>query len=183
MEILIPINKQSLYTTYLHNTLIKYVLFLYCKMSNLFITMKGLNMKFRGLKTRKNSHCNIGLLLLALIITFIIISPTHAATYNFYFSKNGSGPTSLEKTPCANVSDTQTKINGAGSSDTLNLYFNRGDTWSFKTAAATKTLCFGIFVGSNGPTVNVDAYGNGNKPVFDGLVSNFSFSTLAQYCN
>ena len=131
-------------------------------------------MKFRGLKTRKNSQCNIGLLLLALIITFIIISPTHAATYNFYFSTKGDGSTCSEKSPCAKVSDAQTKVNGAGSSDTVNLYFNRGDTWSFKTAAATETLCFGIIVGSNGPTVNIDAYGTGNKPVFDGSVSNFS---------
>ena len=131
-------------------------------------------MKFRALKTKKNSYCNISLLLLASIITFIIISPTHAATYNFYFSKNGGGSTCSEKSPCANVSDAQTKVNGAGSSDTVNLYFNRGDTWSFNTAAATKTLCFGIFVGPNGPTVNVDAYGTGNKPVFDGLVSDFS---------
>ena len=143
-------------------------------MSNLFITMRGLNMKFRGLKTRKNSQCNIGLLLLASIITFIIISPTHAATYNFYFSTKGGGSTCSEKSPCAKVSDAQTKVNGAGSSDTVNLYFNRGDTWSFNTAAATKTLCFGIIVGSNGPTVNIDAYGTGNKPVFDGLVSDFS---------
>ena len=135
--------------------------------------MRGLNMKFGGLKTSVNGHCNIGLLLLALIITFTIISPTHAATYNFYFSKSGGGSTCSAKSPCAKVSDAQTKVNGVGSSDTVNLYFNRGDTWSFKTAAATKTLCFGIFVGSNGPTVNVDAYGTGNKPVFDGQVSDF----------
>ena len=131
-------------------------------------------MKFRALKTKKNRHCNIGLLFLASIITFIIISPAHAATYNYYFSTSGGGSTCSEKSPCAKVSDAQTKVNGAGSSDIVNLYFNRGDIWSFNTAAATKTLCFGIFVGSNGPTVNIDAYGTGNKPVFDGLVSNFS---------
>ena len=136
--------------------------------------MRGLNMKFRGLKTRKNNHCNIGLLLLALIITFTIISPTHAATYNFYFSTSGGGSTCSEKSPCTKVSDAQAKVNDAGFSDTVNLYFKRGDTWSFDTAAATKTLCFGIFVGSNDATVNIDSYGSGEKPVFDGLVSNFS---------
>ena len=133
-----------------------------------------MNMNFRGFKTINYGHGNIALLLLASIVTFFTISPTHAATYNFYFSKSGGGSTCSAKSPCAKVSDAQTKVNGAGSSDTVNLYFNRGDTWSFNTAAATKTLCFGIFVGPNGPTVNVDAYGNGNKPVFDGLVSNFS---------
>ena len=90
------------------------------------------------------------------------------------FRQKASGATCSEKSPCAKVSDAQAKVNGAGSSDTVNLYFNRGDTWSFNTAAATKTLCFGIIVGSNGPTINIDAYGTGQKPVFDGSVSNFS---------
>ena len=48
--------------------------------------MRGMNMKFRGLRTKKNCHSNKVLLFLALISTFIVISHVHAATYNYYFS-------------------------------------------------------------------------------------------------
>ena len=113
------------------------------------------------------------LYLLVLISMFIFVYPINAATYNFYFSNNGSGSTCSENKPCATVSDAQKKVDMAGSSDTVNLYFKRGNTWTANTAAKSKKPCYGIIVDSNDPIVNIDAYGTGSKPVFDGLVSNF----------
>jgi len=98
----------------------------------------------------------------------------NAATYNYYFSNAGSGNTCSEGSPCANLSDAQAKIDAAGSSDIVNLYFNRGDTWSKNTAAENTTICHGLLIGSDDPIVNINAYGSGNDPCFDGLVSDFS---------
>lgn len=119
-----------------------------------------------------------------LLFTFICVLAIHAATYNYYFSMSGGGSTCSEVSPCKWVSSDQVgytsgttaddKIDAANSDDTVNLYFNRGDTWSFNTDAVTTTRSYGLQIGTDDPIVNVDAYGAGNKPKFDGTVTDFS---------
>jgi len=126
--------------------------------------------KFKRLSLKNKN--NMRLLFYILLLTFISISSVHAATYNYYFSNAGSGSTCSQASPCANLYDAKTKISAVSSGDTVNLYFNRGDTWSVDTTA--KKACHGLFIGPNDPIVNIDAYGSGNRPIFDGLVSDFS---------
>jgi len=76
--------------------------------------------------------------------------------------------------PWKTLSKANTKVNDANVDDTVNLFFNRGDTWTMNTAAVSKTYVYGFKVDSDDPVVNIDAYGFGNKPIFDGLVSDFS---------
>lgn len=102
----------------------------------------------------------------------------NAATYNWYFSNDAAGNDSagdgsIEK-PWKTLSKAQTEINNANSNDTCNLYFDRGDTWSANTGAAVKTIIFGLLIDSSDPIVNIDAYGSGDKPCFDGQVTDFS---------
>ena len=101
---------------------------------------------------------------------------TEAATYNWYFSQSGSdtGGDGSMGDPWKTLSKAKTKIDSVAINDIVNLYFKRGDTWSANTAAVSKETCPGINVGSTDPIVNIDAYVSGNKPIFDGLVSDFS---------
>jgi len=113
------------------------------------------------------------LLTFTMLCSFPLLA--NAATHNYYFSNAGSGNTCSQGSPCATLAIARTKINDIGSEHIVNLYFNRGDTWSANTSAVNKTICHGLLVDENNdPAVNIDAYGSGNDPIFDGLVSNFS---------
>ena len=131
-------------------------------------------MNFEGSIKKKHNNNLISLLSFVLIIIFSLVSTLHAATYNYYFSNSGGGSTCSVDRPCANVSDAKHKVDAAASLDTVNLYFKRGDSWTFKTAAVSKTNTHGLLVDTSNPVVNIDAYGSGNKPCFDGLIKNFS---------
>jgi hypothetical protein len=50
------------------------------------------------------------------------------------------------------------------SSDTATFYFNRGDTWTVNLTAEVVD----IPVGLDGATITFDAYGTGDRPIFDG---------------
>lgn len=126
-------------------------------------------MKFKRLSLKNKN--NMRLLFYILLFMFISVFPVHAATYNYYFSNAGSGSTCSEVAPCANLSDAQTKIDNANSGDTVNLYFNKGDTWTMDTDAVSPTIVYGLDIGSDDPIVNIDAYGSGAKPKFYGTIS------------
>jgi len=104
-----------------------------------------------------------------------------AATYNYYFSNaTGGNPTGNDSigdgtigSPWASLNKAKTAINSLASTDTANLYFDRGDTWSWSSAAVS-TVISHFTVSSGNPEVNIDAYGIGDKPKFDGLVNDFS---------
>ena len=99
---------------------------------------------------------------------------TLAATYNYYFSKIGGGTACTEESPCKTLSVAQNKIEFAKSTDIVNLYFKRGDEWGIgNTAEKYINYTFGLNISSDDPIVNIDAYGNGEKPVFDGEITNF----------
>jgi hypothetical protein len=99
----------------------------------------------------------------------------NAATYNYYFSNAGGGSTCSQEFPCSSLVDARKKINDIGSEHTVNLYFKRGDSWSADTSAINREVCHGLIVDdSNDPAININAYGSGNDPIFDGMVSNFS---------
>jgi hypothetical protein len=134
-------------------------------------------MKFKDLSLEININ-NIRLLLLIFLMpAFIFVSPIYAATTNYYFANNGSDAntpcTSLDS-PCKTLGKAQAIIDSKSSGDTVNLYFNRGDIWSMDTAAVSKTSVYGLDVTSSSPVVHIDAYGSGDKPVFDGGVTDFS---------
>ncbi|MCK5510096.1 right-handed parallel beta-helix repeat-containing protein, partial [Candidatus Parcubacteria bacterium] len=115
----------------------------------------------------------------------VVVSGDSTADHNWYFSMSGGGSVCSQASPCkwlssnqvgyvAGQTTAQNKIDSVDSSKTVNLYFKRGDTWSVNTVAVNKTVCHGFLVGATNPIVNIDAYGSGAKPIFDGLVSNFS---------
>ena len=117
--------------------------------------------------------------LLFAIVAMMLSSLTGAAvagTYNGYFSQSGSdtGGDGSMGDPWKTLSKAKTQIDAADSSDTVNLYFKRGDTWTANTAAINKINCHGLLVSATNPIVNIDAYGSGNRPIFDGLVANFA---------
>jgi len=131
-------------------------------------------LKFKRLSLKKNISNIKQLSFFVLLLTFIFVSPIHAATYNYYFSNAGGGSTCSIGSPCANLSDAQTKIDAHGSGDTVNLYFNRDDTWTMNTPAVAKVVNYGLLVDIDDPIVHIDAYGSGDKPKFYGNVSDFS---------
>jgi F5/8 type C domain-containing protein/parallel beta helix pectate lyase-like protein len=113
------------------------------------------------------------------IVAGMLLSLTGAAmaeSYGWYFSQSGNDVTGDGSTdnPWKTLSKAKTQIDAADSSDMVNLYFKRGDTWTKDTGATVTTITFGLLVNSSNPIVNIDAYGSGNKPCFDGLVTDFS---------
>ena len=122
------------------------------------------------------------LILLACMVLCSLPILGNAATYNYYFSDDAAGNTAGNDStgdgsignPWKTLAKAKAQIDTAGSGDTVNLYFDRGDTWAANTAAIKTMKCHGLLVANNNPAVNIDAYGSGNNPIFDGLVSKFS---------
>ena len=111
-----------------------------------------------------------------LIIAILLIAvPCWGATYNYYFAASGSGGSDGNNclttgTACETISKVNSMIGALSSGDIVNIYFNRGDTWS--TGTDTRTLAQSaavIYVGSSDPEVHFNAYGSGDKPVLNGL--------------
>ncbi|MCK5292845.1 MAG: right-handed parallel beta-helix repeat-containing protein, partial [Thermoplasmata archaeon] len=111
------------------------------------------------------------------------------ATYNWYFSMSGGGNVFSQTSPGRWLSShqvgyikgettAQDKIDSVNVNDTVNLFFKRGDTWSMDTAKVSKTIIYGLLIDTNSPIVHINAYASGNKPIFDGLVSNFSVAPV-----
>lgn len=124
---------------------------------------------------------------LFIILSFLFFAnPVRAATYNYYFSDDATGNAAGSDTtgdgtigtPWKSLSKAQTEVDNAGSSDTVNLYFDRTDTWTVDTICGGSTPCTTLVwcldIGSDDPIVNIDAYGAGAKPIFDGSVSDFT---------
>jgi hypothetical protein len=65
-------------------------------------------------------------------------------------------------------------VRAANQGDTVNLFFDRTDTWSYDSAQVQPDDCYGIEVLATDPAVNVNAYGDGAKPKFDGEVTDFN---------
>lgn len=121
-------------------------------------------------------------ILTLLTITMLCSLPllANAATYNWYFSDDAAGNAAGNDTtgdgsignPWKTLSKAKTQIDTAGSGDTVNLYFDRGDTWTVNTLLNLQT--HGFEVESDNPIVNMDAYGSGDRPCIDGGITDFS---------
>jgi len=96
------------------------------------------------------------------------------ATYNWYFSQAGDDTTGDGSSgdPWKTLVKAKTEIDTKLSTDTVNLFFNRGDTWAMNTLI--KTQFHGFEVESTNPIVNMDAYGSGDLSCMDGLITDFS---------
>ena len=135
-----------------------------------------------------------------LILALLLIAvPCWGATYNFYFSSEAQGnpvgtdnpvaltdcvgPVGVTAGTCETLADAQAMIELVrldSSAHVVNLYFDRGDTWSYDTG----TLEDGdeVFYVENGdPQVHINAYGSGGDPIFDGLETDFT-ATNASNC-
>ena len=118
-------------------------------------------------------------------VFFALTFSVNAATYTAYFSNAATGNATGTDTAvalsdcqggdaantCSTLAHAQAYIELAGSGDTVNLYFDRTDTWTMNTDAIVTTTVFGIAIGADDPIVNIDAYGSGAKPKFYGTVS------------
>jgi len=101
----------------------------------------------------------------------------HAATYNWYFSDDASGNAAGDDStgdgsisnPWKTLQKAENVMKVKNSGDVVNLYFDRGDTWNFATNV---TEVFSVETGD--PVVHIRAYGSGNKPIFQGDISDFS---------
>ena len=104
------------------------------------------------------------------------------ATYNWYFSMSGGGNVCSQASPGKWLSSqqvgyikgettAQNKINSVNVNDTVNLFFKRGDTWTFDTDRVVPIRDYGLNIKYTNPTVHVDAYGSGAKPKFYGTIS------------
>ena len=111
-------------------------------------------------------------LLISLILILLVAVPCFGTTYNYYFDTGEGAGTCLIDDPCATLSAAQTKITAGTASDTTNLYFQGGQTWTCDTEAlAGGAAC--LLVGASDGIVNILSYGSG-KAIFDGGVSDFS---------
>ena len=99
------------------------------------------------------------------------------ATYTYYFSDDAAGNAAgndgnnctTTGTACKTLTKAWALIAVANSVDTVNLYFDRGDQWDFDTGQTDTWV-----IQTSDPIVNIDAYGSGDKPIFDGNVTDFS---------
>jgi len=111
-------------------------------------------------------------------LILLIPSLANAATYSYYFATAGDDSTGAgtEASPWATVSKAQSAMSALLTSDIVYLYFNKGDTWTYNSAVVSTNQTYGIYNSdaSNDPVTHVDAYGTGDKPIFDGLVTDFS---------
>jgi hypothetical protein len=120
--------------------------------------------------------------LVFLFVVFWASTPfwANAATYSYYFSNNAAGnPVGSDTTgngsqsaPWKTLAKAKSAIDARSSSDTVYLFFDSGDIWTWNSSAVPGEIN-GFVVDSTNPVVHIDAYGSGNKPVFDGQVTSF----------
>ena len=116
------------------------------------------------------------------IILLLIFLSTSAwgATYTAYFADDGTDDIvgtwddteCTEGDPCNTLTEAQKVVDDLTSDDTVTLYFARGDTWTIDTGQNNI-----LTVDSSDPIVNIDAYGSGDRPIFDGEISDFTTVT------
>jgi len=131
-------------------------------------------------KFLSNSTAKWGIGILAV---FLLASPAFGATYSAYFSNAATGNATGTDTPgalsdcdgsdaantCSTLAHAQTYLDLASSGDTVNLYFDRGDTWTYSAGSN-----YVIRILSTDPTVHVNAYGSGEKPIIDGQTADWT---------
>ena len=112
-------------------------------------------------------------ILLTITILILLCSPAWvgAATYNWYFDADAADDTGAgtEGDPWKTLAKAQTQIDAADSGDIANLYFDRSDTWAVSTGQSNVFI-----VDATDPIVNINAYGAGDRPIFDGEITDFS---------
>ena len=142
-------------------------------------------MKYKWLTLGKTINNIRRLLSMFLLLTFIFVSPIHAATYNYYFSDDDSGNAigydgnncTTIGTACKTLTKAWQLIDAANSNDIVNLYFDQGDTWNFDTGQRVSWN-----VAATDPVVNIDDYGSeGSKPIFDGNITDGDFSVVPKH--
>jgi len=126
------------------------------------------------------------LLALALMLS---AGTAQAATYNYYFSNGPAGnPAGNDSTgdgtittPWASLATAKLSLTGAAANqadtptgtDIVSLNFDRGDIWTWNSADVTPVNNYFVVTAAN-PIVYFLDYGIGNKPKFDGLVTDFA---------
>lgn len=120
------------------------------------------------------------------IVAGMLLSLTGAViaeSHSWYFSQSGNDSTGDGSigNPWKSLSKAQNEINNADADEIVNLFFKRGDTWSFDSIV--RTIVHGLWIGSDDPTVNIDSYGSGAKPIFDGGVTDFSTAPVHDTVN
>lgn len=131
------------------------------------------------------------LLKYTIIIIFLLVGISNATTTNYYFADDGKagsvvGDCTNSGDPCKWFSQyevtydsgvtAQDCIDAWTTSDTVNLYFARGDIWTINSDAVSTIREYGIkaWDSNSDPIVNVSAFGSGNLPEFNGTVTDFS---------
>jgi len=124
-------------------------------------------------------------LLYITLFLFLLCLPVLASgtTYSYYFSNTPVGSQNCTLgNACAGTMGSggtiRALVENADSGDTVNLYFDRGSSWTVDSYCSGSTPCltgvWGLEIEDSDPIVNIDAYGAGDKPIFDGSVSDFS---------
>ena len=132
---------------------------------------------------------------LLILLALLIAVPCSGATYSFYFSDDATGnaagtdtavdithcqgPAGTAGGTCKTLAHAQVMVDFADVADTVTLYFDRTDTWTYDSAQVSITEVYGIKVEADDPVVNIDAYGAGAKPKFDGLVGEAGYEDWA----
>lgn len=129
---------------------------------------------------------------LRIVMLIILLFPVcaEASTYTWYFSDDAAGNAAGNDTtgngtigsPWKSLSKAQDMLDTLTNSDTATLYFDRGDTWSitqgYRSNYGTRitlesypsgwTDRFDAVLWHDAGTVTLDAYGTGDRPIFDG---------------
>ena len=116
-------------------------------------------------------------LLLTTLLILLLPVWAGAATYNWYFSDDATGNAAGNDTtgdgsigtPWKTLAKAKTQIDAVNSDDIVNLFFDRSDIWSVATG---QNSVFTVW--NSDPIVNIDAYGTGDRPIFDGGITDFS---------
>lgn len=121
----------------------------------------------------------IRIVFLTTVLSLILMaSAVSAETFNWYFSDDDAGNAAGDDTtgdgsrdrPWKSINKAESIIATKSLSDVCNLYFDREDMWTEETGQTYHHF----LIPSDGPIVNIDAYGTGSRPVFDGSITDFA---------
>ncbi len=122
-------------------------------------------------------------------LLFMISWSSFASLKEYYFSDDNTGNPRgddanpcTESSPCRSLNKVQDILDAMASDDTVYLYFDRGDEWDASSpitnGAGSRITSWSssqdAVIRTKRGTVFFDAYGEGNKPCFQGPVTSWS---------
>ena len=116
-------------------------------------------------------------IIVCILVSFFCAMPiiVDANTFNWYFSNSSGNDTTGDGTegkPWKTLSKMQSQINTTALTDEVYIYLKRGDIWNIITTKPIPSSLY-RFPSARG-AVHINAYGNGDRPIINGDVTDWA---------